>query len=302
MDSETFQKILEQTLKQQQKLMFENLNKLVTKMTGNPIPSTSTGMTTSSSTAASSTFKNLSDSMQQFIYDPENNATFERWFKRYESVFTTEAADLTESTKVRLLTSKLSNQDFEQFSNSILPNKTHELSLKEAIEKLTSIFGHRQSKFSQRRACLSMLKHESENFAQYAARVNKHCERFDVVKCTSDEFKVQIFVNGLQSQQDSPILEKLLSKLDTESSLLAARQTDQEREAFTRLNLQDLVNEAQRVFCLKKDKTSVVESQHFAMSSTEMIVTISQMRFEDDFRIFSPKNLVVVLKPKHHLL
>lgn len=260
MDPEQFQKVLEKTLMQQQTVMFENFSKLMSQISGNPIVSASTGMTGSSSTAASSTFKNLSDSMQQFIYDPENNATFERWFNRYESVFTTEAADLTESTKVRLLTSKLSNQDFEQFSNSIMPKKTHEFSLKEAIEKLTSIFGHRQSKFSQRRACLSMLKHESENFAQYAARVNKHCERFDVVKCTSDEFKVQIFVNGLQSQQDSLILEKLLAKLDTESSLLAARQTDQEREAFTRLNLQDLVNEAERVLCLKKDKTSVVES------------------------------------------
>lgn len=271
MDAEKFQQVLKETLQQQQTAMFEQFGKLLQQVAGNSItPGTSTASVAGTSSSSSSTFKNLSDSMLPFTYDPENNGTFESWYKRYESVFIKEAEDLSQSTKVRLLTGKLSNQDFEQFSNSILPKEPHELSLNEATEKLKSIFGHRQSKFSQRRECLNMFKHDSEDFAQYASRVNKHCERFDVTRCTSDELKAQIFVNGLRSQQDSLILEKLLAKLDTESSQLASLKTEPEQAAFKRLNLQDLINEAERIICLKNDKSSIVEA------STSEVLFIKQ--------------------------
>lgn len=209
---------------------------------------------------SSSTFKNLSDSMLEFVYDPELNLTFDAWYRRYESVFTTEAADLSECTKVRLLTGKLRNSDFEQFANAILPIKTHELALEEAISKLKSIFGHRQSKFALRKMCFNITKLDSEDFACYAARVNKHCERFDVKNCAVDEFKAQIFVNGLKSPQDSLILEKLLAKLDGESTNVATLQTQERRNEFVHLKLQDLVNEADRIISLKQDKSSVAET------------------------------------------
>uniref|UniRef100_T1GZN3 DUF7083 domain-containing protein n=1 Tax=Megaselia scalaris TaxID=36166 RepID=T1GZN3_MEGSC len=69
-----------------------------------------------------------SDSILEFSYDPENNATIDIRYKRYESVF----------PKVRLLTSKLTNQDFEQFANSFSPKKPHDFSLNEGVEKLKS--------------------------------------------------------------------------------------------------------------------------------------------------------------------
>ncbi|XP_037932677.1 uncharacterized protein LOC119667456 [Teleopsis dalmanni] len=172
----------------------------------------------STTEAVSSTFRNLSDSMLEFCNDPENKVTFESWYKRYKSVFAIEAAHLTEPITVRLLTSKLKNLDFEQYANSILPKEPHELTLMQTVAKLSSIFGYRQSKFSQRQKCFTISKQDYEDFAQYAARVNKHCEKFDIVNCTPDEFKVQIFVNGLKSSHDSLILEKLLARLDNEST------------------------------------------------------------------------------------
>ncbi|XP_037960276.1 uncharacterized protein K02A2.6-like [Teleopsis dalmanni] len=194
----------------------------------------------STTEAVSSTFRNLSDSMLEFCNDPENKVTFESWYKRYKSVFAIEAAHLTEPITVRLLTSKLKNLDFEQYANSILPKEPHELTLMQTVAKLSSIFGYRQSKFSQRQKCFTISKQDYEDFAQYAARVNKHCEKFDIVNCTPDEFKVQIFVNGLKSSHDSLILEKLL-------------------DAFMHLTLQDLANEAERKICLKQDKYTVVQ-------------------------------------------
>src|SRR5690349_15953311 len=47
--------------------------------------------------------KNLADSMESFSYDPDDNAIFESWYKRYETVFTAEVAGWTEPEKVRLL-------------------------------------------------------------------------------------------------------------------------------------------------------------------------------------------------------
>ncbi|XP_037930758.1 uncharacterized protein K02A2.6-like [Teleopsis dalmanni] len=209
--------------------------------------------------AVSSTFRKLSDSMLEFCYDPENNVTFESWYKRYKSVFAIEAAHLTEPTKVRLLTSKLKNLDFEQYANSILPKEPHELTLMQTVAKLSSIFGYRQSKFSQRQKCLTISKQDYEDFAQYAAHVSKHCEKFDIVNCTPDEFKAQIFVNRLKSSHDSfTRLEKLLARLYNESTQFGALQTQAQKDAFIRLTLQDLTNEAERIICLKQDKYTVV--------------------------------------------
>ncbi|XP_037942585.1 uncharacterized protein K02A2.6-like [Teleopsis dalmanni] len=217
--------------------------------------------------AVSSIFRNLSDSMLEFCYDPENNVTFASWYKRYKSVFAIEAAHLTEPTKSRLLNSKLKNFDFEQYANSILPKQPHELTLMQTVAKLSSIFGYRQPKFSQRQKCLTISKQDYEDFAQYAARVNKHCEKFDIVNCTTDEFKAQIFVNGLKSSHDSLILEKLLARLDNESTQFGALQTQAQKDAFMHLTLQDLTNEAERIICLMQDKYTVVQPS----SSSEVL-------------------------------
>ncbi|XP_037929798.1 uncharacterized protein K02A2.6-like, partial [Teleopsis dalmanni] len=206
----------------------------------------------STTEAVSSTFRNLSDSMLEFCYDPENNVTFESWYKRYKSVFAIEAAHLTE-----LLL---------WFDCSLEP---HELTLMQTVAKLSSIFGYRQSKFSQRQKCLTISKQDYEDFALYAARVNKHCEKFDIVNCTPDEFKAQIFVNGLKSSHDSLILEKLLARLDNESTQFGALQTQAQKDAFMHLTLQDLTNEAERIICLKQDKYTVVQP-----SSSSEVFTI----------------------------
>lgn len=70
---------------------------------------------------------------------------------------------------------------------------------------------------------------DSVDLSQYAARVNKNCEKFDVGKCTVDDFKILMFFGGLSSSQDLLILEKPLT----------------ERAEMPKMILQGLINEVQ---------------------------------------------------------
>jgi RNase H-like domain found in reverse transcriptase len=202
--------------------------------------------------------KNLAEQMTTFSYDPEAGLTFEAWYDRYESIFQTEIADWDSPSKIRLLMIKFSQQDYQRFSDSVLPKKPTELTLDDTIKLLKNIFGHRETRFALRHKCFNLRKDDSENFTDFAARINKHGEKFDVTHCTADDLKVLLFVSGLKSPQDSIILEKLLSRVDTQYVALEAAPDDATRALIHKLTLKDLVNEAQRLISLKLDKSTVV--------------------------------------------
>ncbi|CRK99218.1 CLUMA_CG012549, isoform A [Clunio marinus] len=204
--------------------------------------------------------KDLADSMVDFTYDPENNGIFETWYARYRSIFTTEANDLSEAMKIRLLLMKFQQSDYQRYADSILPQEPHELTLVETSIKLKKLFGYKETKFSQRHKCFNLTKEDSEDFITYSARVNKQAEKFDIVNCTPNDLKVLLFVSGLKSSKDSLILEKLLNKIDTQYVQIEAAANQAARDAIVKLTLQDLINEAERIICLKKDKSTVSDS------------------------------------------
>lgn len=203
--------------------------------------------------------KNLADQMVTFEYDPENNNIFESYYNRYESLFNNQAAGLQEPTKVQLLLQKFQQKDYQKFADSILPKKAHELTLLEAVKELKRLFGYKETKFSMRHKCFSLVKQEDEDFIQYAALINKHAEKFDVGNCSPDDLKVLLFISGLKNSKDSIILEKLLTKVDNQYVQIEAALTEEARAEIKKLTLQELVNEAQRIICLKHDKVKVGE-------------------------------------------
>lgn len=219
--------------------------------------------------------KCLADSMVQFEYDPENNQTFEAYYKRYESVLTTQADDLDEPTKVHLLLQKFPQPQYQRYADIILPKSPQDRSLAETVETLKLLFGHKETKFAMRHRCFSIIKREEENFCDYAARINKNAEKFDIKNCTADDFKVLLFVSGLKSTQDSVILEKLLTKVDNQHVEMEKAPNDGARALIHKLNLQDLVNEAERITCMRSDKGKVGET------ITSEVHSIHQERFAD---------------------
>lgn len=212
------------------------------------------------STAQDSTafkVKCLADSMEQFDYDPDNNQTFEAYFRRYESVLTTQAEGLDEPTKVHLLLQKFPQGQYQKYADSILPETPQDRTLSDTVETLKRLFGHKETKFAMRHKCFNLVKHDGEDFSEYAARINKHAEKFEIGNYTADDFKVLLFVSGLKAPEDSTILERLLTKVDNRHLEIEKTTDDAARKLIHKLNLQDLVNEAERINCLKTDKGKV---------------------------------------------
>lgn len=233
------------------------------------------------------------DQMDVFSYDSEKNLTYEAWYDRFKQVFETQTKDWTVPNQIRLLTRMLSQEDYQKFASATLPREPTELTLKEAVDKLKRLFGHRQTKFSLRRQLFALKKEASESFCDYAVRVNKIGVKFDIAKCTADDLKVLGFVNGLKDPQDSLILEKLLAKVDAQHvQLEAAAEDEAALGAIKKLNLDSLVNEAERLISLKKDKAEVGSP---ANTSAAEVFTIrdkksKQRQNSSSSRLLSPKS------------
>lgn len=204
--------------------------------------------------------KNLADSMEPFTYDPEDNAIFESWYKRYETTFTTDVATWTEAEKVRLLMRKFNRADYDKFADSLLPQVPTDLTLAQAVTLLKPMFGYTETLFKMRFKCFDTRIEESESYRAYGARVNKMGEKFDLASLTADDFKTLLFISGLKDARHSLVLEKLLNKVNEQQRKLEAITDDATRAAFVKLKVNDLINEAQNIISLKKDKSVVSEA------------------------------------------
>ena len=201
------------------------------------------------------TARDLSERMEKFVYSAEENATFDLWYARYEEIFSTETAEMTDAQKLNLLTEKLSYQDYLKFANTILPLTKATIPFADAVTQLKRMFGRKESQFALRYRCLKVEMEAGEDFDTYAARVNLKCEKFDIAKCTPDDFKVLMFVQGLNKSQHSLTLEKLLTKLDEQEK---RREAAEDPDTIAKLKLQDVVNIATRIGYLKGEKSMVM--------------------------------------------
>jgi PNMA len=208
----------------------------------------------------------LSERMKDFDFDPEENKTFDKWYARYQTIFTMSAATMSDSEKVSLLTEKLSTSDYNKYAMTILPATDANISFADAVKALNNIFGRKESLFSLRYQCLKVSMEESESFEDYTARVNLKCEKYDAASLSAEDFKVLIFVKSLQATKHSSVLQKLLTKLDQQEILQAAAA---EGVVISKLTLQEACNIATRLKLLKGE-TDMVTTE--ASSPAEVLM------------------------------
>ena len=149
-----------------------------------------------------------------------------------------------EAKKVRLLTRKLDTAEHTRFVDYILPRKTSQLTFQEAVKLLSELFSPKESLFHKRWKCLNLVREENEDYATFAAKVNKNCDDFKLSDLSSDNFKCLVFCQGLISTKDSEIRRRVLNKLESEPNL----------------TLQQLAEDCQRFVSMKKDSKSIEES------------------------------------------
>lgn len=138
------------------------------------------------------------------------------WYTRYEDLFLIDAKNLSESDKTRLLLRKVSQKVYQQYTDVILPSKPSEIPFDATLEKMTNMFGRKESLFSSRYKCFQITKSEIEDYGVYTARVNRLCENFQLDKLTKDNLKCLVFVSGLQASSDAKFRNEVLKMLDKE--------------------------------------------------------------------------------------
>ena len=67
------------------------------------------------------------DAVETFIYVPDEDKTFEAYYRRYEDIYMTDCADWTDAKKVWLLLRKLGTVEHNKFVDYILQKKKKNL-------------------------------------------------------------------------------------------------------------------------------------------------------------------------------
>ncbi|XP_055681836.1 uncharacterized protein K02A2.6-like [Lutzomyia longipalpis] len=181
----------------------------------------------------------LARSITPFTYAPENNMTFDVWYGRYKSTFLEDGRNLDDPGRVRLLLRRLDNAAYARYSNLLRPVDPATIPFDDTVQRLTKLFGKGESLFSTRRKCLQFVMKESVDWATHGGLVNSICEDFRLAECTADQFKALIFCISIQSDKHIFVREQLLTRLETEPA--------------DRINVEFLIDEAQRLSNMKKD-------------------------------------------------
>uniref|UniRef100_A0A915E656 Peptidase A2 domain-containing protein n=1 Tax=Ditylenchus dipsaci TaxID=166011 RepID=A0A915E656_9BILA len=159
--------------------------------------------------------QSLSLRLSEFVYDPDENDTFDRWYARYQDVFTADAEVLDDATKARLLVSRLGKTEFQRFANNILPQQPRDISFDDTVAKLQSLFAPTHSLFNRRYKCLQLVRDSSTDVVTFSGIVNKQCELFQLDALTTEQFKALVFISALKNPSDAELRLQCLKKLET---------------------------------------------------------------------------------------
>lgn len=190
-----------------------------------------------------STMDSLAATMCEFVYDPDNNLTFEDWYERFEDAFLVDGVSLDEAAKVRLLLRKLETSVHTKYRNYILPRHPRDVTFADTVTTLKKIFGQKKSIFNTRYNCLKLVKQPHVDFISYASAVNKECEAFNFANLTVDQFKCLIFICGLQAN-DAEFRTRLLNKLEKDSATITLTMLTDECDHLTNLKKDSALIEA----------------------------------------------------------
>uniref|UniRef100_A0A914VH67 CCHC-type domain-containing protein n=1 Tax=Plectus sambesii TaxID=2011161 RepID=A0A914VH67_9BILA len=163
--------------------------------------------------------QSVSQCIIEFEFDPDNDVTFENWYKRFEGTLNVDGLNLDEKSRVRLLVSKLHTTVFAKYANHILPQTPWDINFDETVNILTKLFDKPHSLFHGRYRCLTIFKDEDDDMMSYTRIVNKQCKQFKLADLTIDQFKCLMFACGLQSTADANVRIKILHQMEINPEL-----------------------------------------------------------------------------------
>ena len=129
------------------------------------------------------------NALETFSYAPDEDKTFEAYYRRYEDNYIADYADWTDVKKSLATSTKARNYGTQQVRRLYLTKKN----FLEAVKLLSELFSSKRSLFHKRWKYLKLTKRDSDDYLGFASVVNKNCDDFKLGELSADNSKCLIF-------------------------------------------------------------------------------------------------------------
>nr|CAD2184736.1 unnamed protein product [Meloidogyne enterolobii] len=200
----------------------------------------------------------------EFVFDLTSGMTFESWLGRHRSYFEEEGKTLPESSKVRLLLSKLGPEEYAQIERKMLPTKLSEMKFDELCSELVKEFSDHRSKLLKRFEALNVKCSALQDIVEFGNVVNAQCERAEMA-LSIEELKILIFISGLPSDATSvrQVAMKSVESKSERGQAVTLKEIIEECRAY-------MANKSEALY-LVKEKISEVKKEVPVVNTVEKV-------------------------------
>uniref|UniRef100_A0A914N9I0 Peptidase A2 domain-containing protein n=1 Tax=Meloidogyne incognita TaxID=6306 RepID=A0A914N9I0_MELIC len=200
----------------------------------------------------------------EFVFDLTSGMTFESWLGRHRSYFEEEGKTLPESSKVRLLLSKLGPEEYAQIERKMLPTKLSEMKFDELCNELVKEFSDHRSKLLKRFEALNVKCSALQDIVEFGNVVNAQCERAEMA-LSIEELKILIFISGMPSDATSvrQVAMKSVENKSEKGHTVTLKEVIEECRAY-------MANKSEALY-LVKEKMSEVKKEVPEVNTVEKV-------------------------------
>ena len=217
-EESTMEKLAKIMLQQQQDMADQKETiRLLTKLVENSGKSGSVVVTNGVS------LETIEKRLRMFSYDPDEGFTAEKWFSRYESIFSVDLKDTSEEERARVVMRHVDDKAYNRIADDIRPRTVGDLKFDEVVKVMKKLFGEKKSIFEKRLDLfkLSMAKSHCTELREFAGVMNKAFEEAQIKEMTPDQMKAIMFLTAIDLPRFTPTLFHVMNqaKSDTDLSL-----------------------------------------------------------------------------------
>nr|CAD2201785.1 unnamed protein product [Meloidogyne enterolobii] len=212
----------------------------------------------------------------EFSFDLTSGMTFESWLGRHRSYFEEEGKTLPESSKVRLLLSKLGPEEYAQIERKMLPTKLSEMKFDELCNELVKEFSDHRSKLLKRFEALNVKCSALQDIVEFGNVVNAQCERAEMA-LSIEELKILIFISGMPSDATSvrQVAMKSVENKSEKGHTVTLKEVIEECRAY-------MANKSEALY-LVKEKMSEVKKELPEVNTVEKVKCWKDSETENRF-------------------
>nr|CAD2156530.1 unnamed protein product [Meloidogyne enterolobii] len=230
----------------------------------------------------------------EFSFDLTSGMTFESWLGRHRSYFEEEGKTLPESSKVRLLLSKLGPEEYAQIERKMLPTKLSEMKFDELCSELVKEFSDHRSKLLKRFEALNVKCSDLQDIVEFGNLVNAQCERAEMA-LSIEELKILIFISGLPSDATSvrQVAMKSVESKSERGQAVTLKEIIEECRAY-------MANKSEALY-LVKEKISEVKKEVPVVNTVQKVKCCEKSESENGFEC-KPKWTKPIVKYQQNVI